>query len=100
LCLDEPLQFRDHYTYTAADVCHLQERLKTSGAEGWVMTEKDAVKLRAFPELAESGWVLTMVVKPEPAWADFWSKRLHALGLKAPNFRSSVPKTSKQENRK
>ena len=100
LCLDEPLQFRDHYTYTAADVCHLQERLKTSGAEGWVMTEKDAVKLRAFPELAESGWVLTMVVKPEPAWADFWSKRLHALGLKAPNFRTSVPKTSKQENRK
>jgi tetraacyldisaccharide 4'-kinase len=98
LRLDESLQFLDHYAYTAVDVCHLQERLKTSNADGWVTTEKDAVKLRAFPELAESGWVLTMAVKPEPAWADFWSKRLHALGLKAPDSRSSAPQPFKQEN--
>ena len=82
--LEAPLRFRDHHAYSPADARQLQAQLQTCGAEAWVTTEKDAVKLRAFPELAESGWVLTMAVKPEPTWTEFWSERLHTLGLKEP----------------
>lgn len=96
LHLDAPLRFRDHHAYTATDARNLQERVESSGAEGWVTTAKDAVKLRAFPELAESGWVLTMTVQPEPAWAAFWSERLRTLGLKEPSL-SSVPRTSSRK---
>lgn len=37
--------FRDHYSYSVADMRKLVARAKASGADGFVTTEKDAVKL-------------------------------------------------------
>ncbi len=39
--------FRDHHAYSASDVDGLVELAKTHGADGFVTTEKDAVKLTA-----------------------------------------------------
>jgi tetraacyldisaccharide 4'-kinase len=39
--------FRDHHAYTEQDVAELVERARMSGADGFVTTEKDAVKLSA-----------------------------------------------------
>lgn len=66
----------DHHSYTAQDVQRLQWLFQKSRANRWVTTEKDAVKLERFPELATYVWVLEMEVRPEPAWQDFFSSFL------------------------
>jgi tetraacyldisaccharide 4'-kinase len=41
------MTYRDHHAYTEQDVAELVERARVSGADGFVTTEKDAVKLTA-----------------------------------------------------
>ncbi len=41
----ETVEFRDHHTYTDEDVTQLLERARGLGANGFVTTEKDAVKI-------------------------------------------------------
>jgi len=47
-------QFRDHHWYNTADGVILADLLRTSGAAGFVTTEKDAVRLRAEPAVASA----------------------------------------------
>jgi len=42
--------FRDHHLYTAADLEALARQAERAGAEAVVTTEKDAVKIAAFPQ--------------------------------------------------
>lgn len=42
------IQFRDHHSYTQADVATLQRTASDRGAEGFVTTEKDAINLGAL----------------------------------------------------
>ena len=41
------MTYRDHHAYNEQDVAELVERARASGADGFVTTEKDAVKLTA-----------------------------------------------------
>lgn len=68
----ELASLRDHQAYDASTVETLQRRFRKSGAARWVVTEKDAVKLAAFPALQEGVEVLEMEAVPEPAWAAFF----------------------------
>ncbi len=43
----ETVEFRDHHRYTAEDMRSLVARAKAAGADSFVTTEKDAVKLNA-----------------------------------------------------
>ena len=46
-----------------------------------VTTEKDAVKLRKFPELLEILWILIIGVDPEDSWKSFFAEFLkHQFG--------------------
>ncbi len=79
----ELASLRDHQAYDAATVETLKRRFQRSGASRWVVTEKDAVKLAAFPELQSQVEVLEMQAVPEPAWNAFFEgfltqHRLHA----------------------
>lgn len=44
--------FRDHHRYTGADVERLRATAAQTGADGFLTTEKDEVKLRRLPPLA------------------------------------------------
>ena len=59
-------RFRDHHWYTAADARDLAGTLRASGANGFVTTLKDAVRLRAEPGVAaaleEAGPLFTLGV--------------------------------------
>lgn len=67
---------KDHQAYEPSRVAALQRAFRQSGAQRWVVTEKDAVKLRAFPELGAEVWVLRMQVVPDPAWEAFFQEFL------------------------
>jgi tetraacyldisaccharide 4'-kinase len=47
----QEVAFRDHYSYSAADIRRLQRTAQEYGADGFLTTEKDAVKLRMLPAL-------------------------------------------------
>ena len=75
--------FRDHHPYPPADV-RMLERLVAAAdptVPEWLTTEKDAVKLRGAPGLAERMWVVEMEVLPEPAAAEFFFDFLSGLKL-------------------
>lgn len=75
--------FPDHHVYTPAEAAHLRERARTAGAEGLLTTEKDAVKLRLWPEGEKRGgggdppaWSLRLrleILSGEPHWED-WTR--------------------------
>jgi tetraacyldisaccharide-1-P 4'-kinase len=44
-----------------------------------VTTEKDAVKLRKFPELLEKLWILEIGVHPEDSWNNYFTEFLNNL---------------------
>ncbi|HYE24917.1 MAG TPA: tetraacyldisaccharide 4'-kinase [Clostridia bacterium] len=44
--------FRDHHRYTENDLQELRRKATQTGADGFLTTEKDAVKLRRLPALA------------------------------------------------
>ena len=56
-------KFRDHHRYSRSDVAALVEEARANGIEAIVTTEKDAVKLEAFPELEELLYVLPLRTK-------------------------------------
>ena len=76
--------FRDHHSYSAADVALLDSRLADAPAETarWLTTSKDAVKLQGRLEHADRLWVLEMEVVPEPAARAFFFDFLSALKLR------------------
>lgn len=62
--------FVDHAEFTAADL-HFADDLPV------LMTEKDAVKCRAFA--AENCWYLQVAARPSPAFADWFAEQLKSL---------------------
>ncbi len=61
------IRFRDHHRYTGQDVDHLIARAKHAGADGFVTTEKDAVKLTesVLVRMAEVGPVAVAELRVE-----------------------------------
>lgn len=45
ITLSGTVSFRDHYAYSESDVTNLVQRARAAGADGWITTAKDAVKL-------------------------------------------------------
>ena len=73
------LEFQDHHDYVFKDVqkiLHEQEKLQPDYI---VTTEKDAVKLRKFPELLEKLWILEIGVHPEDSWNHYFTEFLNNL---------------------
>ena len=73
------LEFQDHHDYVFKDVqkiLHEQEKLQPDYI---VTTEKDAVKLRKFPELREKLWILEIGVHPEDSWNNYFTEFLNNL---------------------
>ena len=52
--------FRDHHWYEEADLQSVAQAARQAGAQAVVTTEKDAVKIRAFPEDAPPLYVLAV----------------------------------------
>jgi len=62
--------FRDHHAYGRRDVVELREAARSAGADGFLTTEKDAVKLAAFGGELENTQAVRLVMElenPEPA---------------------------------
>ena len=73
------LEFQDHHDYVFKDVqkiLHEQEKLQPDYI---VTTEKDAVKLRKFPEHLEKLRILEIGVHPEDSWNNYISEFLNNL---------------------
>jgi tetraacyldisaccharide 4'-kinase len=66
----DPLPFPDHHAYTAADI-------DPAGDRPVLMTEKDAVKCRAFA--APRHWVVPVDAEPDPQFTARLDSRLSEL---------------------
>jgi tetraacyldisaccharide 4'-kinase len=78
--LVERIAFRDHHAFTAADIASIGARLRASGAEAVLTTEKDAVRLlplRPLPFVA-AFVPLTVTIEPEDLFARWLLERLAA----------------------
>jgi tetraacyldisaccharide 4'-kinase len=64
------LRFADHHRYTASDIERIASALRSSGAEGVVTTEKDAVRLAHVAELPFRCLAVPMRLTFE-GWDDF-----------------------------
>jgi tetraacyldisaccharide 4'-kinase len=64
------LGFRDHHAFTARDVAHMTRAVATSGAQGILTTEKDAMRLLPLRPVPVAAAAVPLRVAIEPA-ADF-----------------------------
>jgi tetraacyldisaccharide 4'-kinase len=65
------LAFGDHHWYTREELARLERRATEVGADGFVTTEKDWVRLRPLPPLARPVYVLSVrlvLTSGEPHW--------------------------------
>jgi len=70
------IEFPDHHDYSTEDVRKILEQQQKLKPDYLLTTEKDAVKLRSFAELAEQIWVLEMEMIPDNLWNDFLAEFL------------------------
>jgi tetraacyldisaccharide 4'-kinase len=70
------IEFPDHHDYSTEDVRKILEQQQILKPDYLLTTEKDAVKLRSFAELAEQIWVLEMEMIPDNLWNDFLAEFL------------------------
>ena len=70
------LEFPAHHDYIFEDVQKMQNEQDKLKPDYIVTTEKDAVKLRKFPELLEKLWILKIGVNPEDSWNSFFAEFL------------------------
>lgn len=64
-------EFPDHHWYAREDLARLERRAVAKGAEGFVTTEKDWVRLRGLPPLGRPVYVLSVrlvLTSGEPQW--------------------------------
>jgi len=73
------LEFQDHHDYVFKDVQKILHEHEKMQPDYIVTTEKDAVKLRKFPELLEKLWILEIGVHPEDSWNDYFTQFLNNL---------------------
>lgn len=66
----DAMRFEDHHAYRAADVERITARLKETGAERAITTEKDAVKLDRVVPSGGSFWAVRIRahITPEAPW--------------------------------
>lgn len=67
VCLDYP----DHYRYTAGDIDDIRRKSSSSGAEIIVTTEKDGVRLSAFPDFLKEILLLRVEMEILPSLEEF-----------------------------
>ena len=70
------LEFSDHHDYSNNDVQKILNKNAEIKPDYIITTEKDAVKLRRFPELKNSVWILEIEVHPEESWYPFFESFL------------------------
>ncbi|MHB8138191.1 MAG: tetraacyldisaccharide 4'-kinase [Smithellaceae bacterium] len=76
------IEFSDHYAYDHYDLEKLKKHFMTLGADYWITTEKDAMRLAAYPDFLKTLCVLRMEmrIKPsEPSFEHFITERLNAV---------------------
>ena len=78
--LVDRLAFRDHHAFTAADVAAIGARVRATGAEAVLTTEKDAVRLLPLRPLpfAAAFVPLTVTIEPEDVFTPWLLDRLAA----------------------
>jgi tetraacyldisaccharide 4'-kinase len=60
----DSISFADHHRYGIRDVEAILDRMRRSNADAIVTTEKDAVKLGRFDELASRIYVSRIFIEP------------------------------------
>ena len=76
------LSFEDHFVYSPRKINSLLQYKQKIKPDFWITTEKDAVKLQQFSELANEVWVMEMQILPDPAWQEFLIDFLKRIELK------------------
>jgi tetraacyldisaccharide 4'-kinase len=74
------IDFPDHYAYDERDLEDLKKHFLKYNADYWITTEKDAMRLEAYPEFLKTLCILRMEmeIKPsEPSFESFILKRLN-----------------------
>jgi tetraacyldisaccharide 4'-kinase len=59
------IPFPDHYAYDRYELEGLKKQFRALGADYWITTEKDAMRLTAHPEFLKMLWVLRMEMEME-----------------------------------
>jgi tetraacyldisaccharide 4'-kinase len=75
--------FRDHHSYSATDVDHLLTLKQSSGATGFITTEKDAIKLGRHRFLLEPLCVVTVAMSLENP-SEFMTAMLASIEIRKP----------------
>jgi tetraacyldisaccharide 4'-kinase len=65
------LAFPDHYRYTSTDISDIRERASASGAEMIMTSEKDAIRLTAFPDFLKDTFILRVEMEILPSLETF-----------------------------
>ena len=76
------ISFDDHYIYSPHKINSLLQYKQKINPDFWITTEKDAVKLQQFSELANEVWVMEMQIIPDPYWQEFFIDFLKRIELK------------------
>ena len=74
------MEFPDHYTYDRNDLEDLKKYFLKYNADYWITTEKDAMRLEAYPEFLKTLCILRMEMKikpSDPSFESFILKRLN-----------------------
>ena len=76
------IDFPDHYAYDERDLEDLKKHFLKCKADYWITTEKDAMRLEAYPQFLKTLCILRMEmeIKPsDPSFESFILKRLNDL---------------------
>jgi len=76
------VDFPDHYAYNHCDLEELEQHFRTVGADYWITTEKDAMRLTGYPEFLKMLYILRMemeIIQSQPSFESFILDRLDTL---------------------
>ena len=65
------LAFPDHYRYTSTDISDILKQASASGAEMIITSEKDAIRLTAFPDFLKDIFILKVEMEILPSLETF-----------------------------
>lgn len=76
------IDFPDHHAYNRSDLDGLKNNFQSLGADYWITTEKDAMRISSYPDFLKMLFVLRVemeIKSSEPSFEDFVVKRLQGL---------------------
>ncbi len=76
------IDFPDHYAYSRSDLDVLKNHFQSCGADYWITTEKDAMRIASYPDFLNMLFIarVEMEIKPsEPSFESFIAQRLREL---------------------